>query len=170
MRGVERLLGWLEAVGRVVVVALMALMLVLNVAQAVDRYLLASGFFGYDQYAKLSMVALTFLCLPLVLRQRRLIAVDFLDSRLTGRLGTVRSVVFDLILIVLLAIVFHHGLRVMEVGAYQVIVGTPLTYWTVYLLFNIGMAVCLLFLVVRVAATLLSACGRLGAGAGGRTP
>ena len=138
-----------------VVFALMVTIAVTMFAQAMDRYLIGSGFSAYDQLAKIAMIWLAFLGLPLVLMHRENIAADLIADMLGDGPRKLRNLIFDIVMAALAAIILWHGRPVMRVGAFQDIIGTPFTYWSVYLGLNIGMALTVVVLVARIVATVL---------------
>jgi len=138
-----------------VVFGLMVIIAVAMFAQAVDRYIIGSGFSAYDQLAKIAMIWLAFLGLPLVLMHRENIAADLLSDLLGEGPRKIRNLIFDIMMATLAAIVLWHGRPVMRVGAFQDIIGTPFTYWSVYLGLNIGMALSVVVLVARIVSVFL---------------
>lgn len=149
-----------QALGAVVFF-LMVSIAVMMFAQAVDRYLIGSGFSAYDQLAKIAMIWLAFLGLPLVLMHRENIAADLIAAWMGKRLKALRTLIFDATMAGLAAMILWYGRPVMRVGAFQEIIGTPFTYWSVYLGLNIGMLLTVIVLIARILSALLSRNGAL---------
>nr|WP_309501597.1 TRAP transporter small permease subunit [uncultured Roseovarius sp.] len=138
-----------------VVFVLMVIIAVTMFAQAMDRYIIGSGFSAYDQLAKIAMIWLAFLGLPLVLMHRENIAADLLSDFLGEGARKFRNLLFDIMMAMLATVVLWHGQPVMRVGAFQDIIGTPFTYWSVYCGLNIGMALTVVVLVARIVSVFL---------------
>ncbi|WP_420726119.1 TRAP transporter small permease [Hwanghaeella sp. LZ110] len=136
---------------------LTVIILVAMFLQALDRYLIGSGFSAYDQLAKIAMVWLAFLGFPLALLHRQTVAADLVQGILHPYVVRIRGLVFDALIAVLAASLVWFGAPVMRVGAFQEIIGTPFTYWSIYLGLNIGMGLVVLILVCRITRSLIDA-------------
>src|SRR3546814_3673920 len=74
------------------------------------------------------MVWATFVGAAMALRERRNLVIELIDSKLPATARKIRDVLFNLILLVLTITLLIKSLRVVEVGMWQNIVGTPFTY------------------------------------------
>ncbi|MGQ9652926.1 MAG: TRAP transporter small permease [Thermodesulfobacteriota bacterium] len=144
----DRLLGWY-------IVALMGLLVVLTFLQVLARYLARSPLTGTDQMARICLVWLTFMGAAMAVRTKQNIRIDLLDRYLFSGILSVINISFDLILIVLLAVLGYKGWQVTRVSASQQIVATPFSYDAMYLSVVVGAGLMLLFVLVRLL-------GRLG--------
>lgn len=147
--------SWTNKILTTLVVILMLVTLTAMFAQAVDRYFIHSTIFAYDQIAKISMIWLCFLGLPVVFLKRVNISADLIVELLPKKLVIIRTILFDFIIMFLAIVLVWFGLPVMEVGAFLDIVGVPLTYWSVYLSFNIGMALLVIIKLTQIILTFL---------------
>jgi len=147
MKTAERLLR--QALGFAVFL-LMVAMTVLMFCQSVDRYLIGSGFSAYDQLAKIGMVWLSFIGLPLVLLHRENISADLIRNVLSPRILSLRDLTFDIMIGIMAVMILWYGLPVMRIGAFQDIIGTPFTYWSIYLALNVSMALTALIAFARI--------------------
>lgn len=144
----------LRIVLTVTISLLLAFILLLMFAQAVDRYLVASGFSAYEQYSKMALVWLVFLGFPLALLHYESITADLIAHYLSERMLWIRNLIFDLAMAAMAGLLLLYGLPVMRVGSFMEILGTPFTYWSIYLSFNLGMVLVILILVTRSLSTL----------------
>jgi len=115
-----------------------------------DRYLFKSTFDAYDQLARLSLVWLTFIGFALAFAENRSIRMEILSSALPPVMRKWRDTVFDLAVLALVGLLHVKAWRVAEVGAFQVIIGTPFTYAWSYAAVVVATALLALFLVVRI--------------------
>ena len=153
--------GWaVRAVARVsrlmVMIALFVIFL-FTVGQVADRYLFGTSFSAYDQIARLGLVWLTFIGFAVGVWERANIRVELLEHFLSARAHHRINVVLDVLMLGVGSIVLFEGWRLLEVGAYQSIMGTPLTYEVVYAGLLVGLAALLVFLVARLFETLTGA-------------
>jgi TRAP-type C4-dicarboxylate transport system permease small subunit len=141
----------LDRVVKLAIIVALAMVLIFTVGQVADRYLLKSSFDAHDQFARIGLVWLTFLGIAVGIRNRTNVRIELLShfaSRLTRRNV---AVVLDLVILVVSAFLVIVGARLMEIGAFQAIMGTPLNYDTMYGALLVGMALLALFMVVRFA-------------------
>ncbi|MFM1989344.1 MAG: hypothetical protein RJA99_2301 [Pseudomonadota bacterium] len=147
VRALHRATAWL-------LVAALVAVLGFTVAQVLDRYLLKSAFNAHDQYARLSLVLLTFVGIAAGIRDRVNVRIE-----LVGHLGTpsVRrwaEILLDLATLAMAVLLVVVGWRLLEIGESQPIMGTPFTYRAMYASLLIGMSLLALFLVLRFAQRL----------------
>ena len=128
---------WLESTlawcVRIAAVAFLAIVFVFTVGSAVDRYIYSSPFNAYEQLAKLALVWFTFLGFVLAYRARTNIRVDLIDGVLSVQARRVRDMVGDLIALGIFGVILWKIWRLIEVGANQVIMGTPFSLDAAYL-------------------------------------
>ena len=141
------------------VVVALATVLVFTVGQVVDRHVLATGFSAFDQYARLGLVWLTFLGIALGFRERANIRIDLLDHVLPARFVRWKGLVLDALVLVAAISIVVVGWRLLEVGAFQVLMDTPFTYRAMYAAPIVGFVAMALFLAARIADALTG--GRL---------
>ncbi|MBP0439980.1 TRAP transporter small permease [Tianweitania sediminis] len=139
---------------------LLAFILLLMFAQAADRYLVGSGFSAYEQYSKIALVWLVFLGFPVAILHYESITADLIAHYLSERMLGVRDLIFNFVMAAMAGLLLFYGLPVMRVGSFMEILGTPFTYWSIYLSFNLGMALIILILVARSLAALHAAIAR----------
>lgn len=154
----------IEGIAKIVVALSTALIVIFTLGQVADRYILKGTFNAYDQIARIGLIWMTFVGATMALRERTNIVVDLVDSYLPPRIVAMKAVILDVLSIVLMTLLMRYGLRLLEVGSFQSVMGTPFTYWEVYLSLVVGCALFLVFLLARVAAAafLLMAPGRRG--------
>ncbi len=135
---------------RAMVVLSLFLVFLFTVGQVADRYVLHTSFSAHDQIARLALVWLTFLGFAVGVWERVNIRVEVLDRFLPAPLHRGLALLMDLGMVAVAMLVLVEGWRLLEVGAYQAIMGTPFTYEIVYAGLLVGMAVLVLFLAVRL--------------------
>src|SRR3546814_13446723 len=96
------------------------------------------------------MVWATFVGAAMALRERRNLVIELIDSKLPATARKIRDVLFNLILLVLTITLLIKSLRVVEVGMWQNIVGTPFTYAVSYAALTVSMGLFALFLLLRL--------------------
>src|SRR3546814_13311789 len=99
------------------------------------------------------MVWATFVGAAMALRERRNLVIELIDSKLPATARKIRDVLFNLILLVLTLTLLIKSLRVVEVGMWQNIVGTPFTYAVSYAALTVSLGLLALFLVLRLDGT-----------------
>src|SRR3546814_13729857 len=84
------------------------------------------------------------------LRERRNLVIELIDFKLPATARKIRDVLFNRILLVLTITLLIKSLRVVEVGMWQNIVGTPFTYAVSYAALTVSMGLFALFLLLRL--------------------
>lgn len=141
----------LDLITRVVLVAALAAVLVFTVGQIVDRYIVKSTFDAYDQYARVGLMWLTFIGIAAGVRDRVNIRIDLLNHFAPPRWRNAIGFVLDLGMLAVSVIIVLVGLPLLEVGGFQVIMGTSMTYQTMYTALLSGMGLMIVFLLLRLA-------------------
>jgi len=149
IRGVE----WL---GKAVVAAALIVILVFTLGQIADRYILKGVFNAYDQIACIGLVWMTFIGMAMAIRERVNIVVDILDKYLSAKVVARKQVVLDILSAIVMALLVNYAWHLMQIGGYQSILGTPLTYSVIYSALFAGSIMMLFFLVLRVAGAFRS--------------
>jgi len=141
----------LDGVVKAVIVVALAMVLVFTVGQVTDRYIIKSQFDAHDQFARIGLVWLTFIGIAVGIRNRTNVRIELLGH--LASLATRRrvAVVLDLVMLVVSVFLVIVGARLMEIGAFQAIMGTPLNYDTMYAALLAGMALLAVFMVIRFA-------------------
>lgn len=150
----------LEALVKALVVLALVVVLTFTVGQVADRYVLKTQFDSYDQIARIGMVWLTFLGFALGVRSRSNIRIELVQHALSERARRISGVFLDLVMLAVAIALLSHGWRLLEVGSFQAIMGTPFYYDVMYGALLAGLVLLVLFLVFRIVDTLLG--GRLG--------
>ncbi len=117
---VERVLG-------VVVGALVLVLLGIVLLQLVDRHFFDVGIQAPDQLVRIGVVWLCFLGFASALQSGANIRIEFLEHWLGARERVVLAVVFDTAMLALCCLLAVKGMRLVEVGAGQQLLGTPFT-------------------------------------------
>src|SRR5690242_12482553 len=99
-----RALHWLDVLVEWMVVALMVALVVIVSLQFVDRHFIDTGIAAPDQYARVALVWLTFIGFAIAVRSMLNIRVDLIDSRLPPRARVSLEVLFDALMVLLLAV------------------------------------------------------------------
>lgn len=141
----------LALLGRWVMIVSLAVCLAFTAGQAADRYGPHSPFNSYDQIAQLAMVWLTFIGNMMALRDNANIRVDLIDGFLSASWLRIRNIMSDVAILGLMGLIQVKIWRLVELGAGQVIIGTPFTSAHAYLALALGSALCILIVVVRLA-------------------
>jgi len=144
-------LRWVERIARIYLVAMMLVILAFTVGQVVDRYILKSTFNAYDQLARMGLVWATFIGLALGFREHANIRIDLIDHVLPRHAVLIKQLVFDVAVLALVILINIESWRVVEVGAFQMVIGTPFTYELVYLALTCGTVLLGLFALLRIA-------------------
>ena len=141
----------LDGVVKAVIVLALAMVLVFTVGQVTDRYFIKSQFDAHDQFARIGMVWLTFIGIAVGIRNRTNVRIELLGH--LASLATRRrvAVVLDLVMLVVSVFLVIVGARLMEIGAFQAIMGTPLNYDIMYAALLAGMSLLAVFMVIRFA-------------------
>jgi TRAP-type C4-dicarboxylate transport system permease small subunit len=141
-----RLLDW--AVKAAMVIAI-GMVLVFTVVQVADRYVLKSSFFGYDQFARIGLVWLTFLGIAVGIRDRTNIRIELLNHLAPRNVRRALSLVLDIVILVVSILLVVVGVRLLDVGSFHAIMGTDLNYNIMYAALLTGLGLLILFLVLR---------------------
>lgn len=137
-----------RATSALLIAALVAV-LGFTVAQVLDRYLVKSAFNAHDQYARLALVLLTFVGIAAGIRDRVNVRIELIGHFASPKVRAATSVVLDGVMLAMSVLLCFVGWRLLEIGETQPIMGTPLTYRSMYGSLLIGMALLVVFLVLR---------------------
>ena len=140
---------WLRGLVGVVLALAMVGVLVFTVGQVADRYLIKSAFDAHDQYARISLVWLTFIGIAVGIRDRANVRIELVGHLAPVHLRHWISLVLELITVVVAAFIMFVGWRLLEIGAFQSIIGTSLNYDVMYVGMLTGMGLMVLFIVLR---------------------
>lgn len=133
VRALHRATAWL-------LVAALVAVLGFTVAQVLDRYLVKSAFNAHDQYARVALVLLTFVGIAAEdSRDRANVRIELLAHFASARVRAAASVVLDLATLAMSVLLLVVGWRLLEIGESQPIMGTPLTYRSMYAALLAGM-------------------------------
>lgn len=119
-------------------------------AQVFWRYVLNAPLLWPEEVARYSFIWLTFLGLPLLLRQGELIAVETLAERLPARLRAALPTLTGLLTAPLLVVLVWQGYWMMKVVAGQVAPATGIPAAWLYLAAPLGGALSLFYLAERL--------------------
>ncbi len=150
----ERALKGLELLLRWYLVALMALVVILTFVQVVARYVMASPFTGTDNLARIVLAWMTFIGAAVATGQGKNIRIETFEKYMSPRVIKALGVVFDVVLIVLLAMLVIKGWQVTLIGSNQMIIATPFNYDVMYASLVAGSLIMLLYIVLRLLARL----------------
>lgn len=148
---IERVLGWAVAV-------LVAIALAIVAGQFVDRHFFDLPWDAPDQFARITVVWLCFLGTALALPQGSAIRIDLFDHVLPARFLAWREMIFDVLLLAMLLVLAIKGWTVVQIGASQILLGTPFTADLPYSGLFVGALLGALFIATRIVRRLL---GRL---------
>ena len=141
----------LEWLVRIAIVIAMAMVLIFTVGQVTDRYIVKSSFDAHDQFARIGMVWLTFLGIAVGIRHRINVRIELLSHFASPALRRHVATVLDLVTLVVSVLLVVVGAQLLEIGAFQAIMGTSLNYDTMYGALLVGMSLLALFMVLRFA-------------------
>lgn len=111
---------------------LMGLALASGAMGVYDRYVEQLTWGAFDQYARMALVGLVFVSLPVAVRRGEGIRLRLVESRL-GEKGRRRlHSLFDLCVILVCAVYLSTARQMIQVGSTQGVLGTPLDYGAVY--------------------------------------
>jgi TRAP-type C4-dicarboxylate transport system permease small subunit len=127
LKTIEAVLRMIERVAGLAVAALVAVALIIVSGQFIDRHFIDIPWDAPDQFARITIVWLCFLGTALALSEGAAIRIDLFDHVLPPRMLAWRDAVFDLLLLGMLAVLVVTGWTVVQVGASQLILGTPFT-------------------------------------------
>ena len=140
---------WLDKLLRWYIILLMAILVVLTFMQVLARYAMHFPATGTDQMARIASVWLTFMGAAVAVGKNKNIRIEIIEKYLPEAVRNGLHLAFDLLLIVLLAVLSVKAYEVMKIGATQDIVATPFTYAAIYSSIFAGSVIMLLFLLVR---------------------
>jgi len=133
-----------KAVGAVLI-ALIAVIVVVIFAQVFWRYVLSAPLLWPEEGARYCFIWVCFLGLPLLLRQRELIAVDALVRLLPMRVAAVLPLVCLLLAVPLLVVLVWKGAAMIALVAGQVAPATRIPAGWLYLAAPVGGALSLFY-------------------------
>lgn len=149
-----RIVASLATLVRIAVVLALVSILVFTVGSVVDRHLLKSDVLAFDQYSRVGLVWLTFLGLAIGFRERANIRIDLIEHFLPERIIRPKAVALDLLVLAVAGLMIAVGWRLLEVGAFQVLMDTVFTYETMYGALLLGLVLLCLFLCLRIVDAL----------------
>lgn len=141
---IDTAIGWVTA-------ALVALMLVVIVAQAANRYFDLLVFNAFDQVARVAMVWVAFIALIAVFARGTNVRVDLLDQSFGSRLCYLRSLFGDLLGAAVMTVIHVKSWPLLEIGADMPVTGTPMTLAWSYMALTVGSLGLGLFFLGRAA-------------------
>ncbi len=112
--------GGLDLLQRVlitIVTLLIAVSAVLLFWQVTDRLVFSGGQNWIDEFARLSLIWMTFLGAAALIRERRHLAVDYIVGKFSPRLKVVFSVAADLLILALVVLLLWHTPSSLEAAA-----------------------------------------------------
>ena len=143
INAVETLLQWLIA-------ALMLGLLGIVVAMFVDRHFITLPMAAPDQYARIALVWICFIGFALAVRAGVSIRVDMIDARLPVFWRNVLAGCFDVILLILVALLAVKTWPVVQIGLDQLLLGTDIPAAVPSASLLVCCALLLIFLVLRI--------------------
>lgn len=150
----------LEMLVKVLVVLALVVVLTFTVGQVADRYLLKTQFDAHDQIARIGMVWMAFLGFALGVRDRMNIRIEVIQHFLPESIRRIAGIFLDGVMLAISLALLANGWQLLDVGSFQAIMGTPFYYDVMYGALLAGLILLVVFLVLRMADTLLG--GRLG--------
>jgi TRAP-type C4-dicarboxylate transport system permease small subunit len=151
----QRALPLLALLFEWVIVALMVSLVAIVALQFVDRHFIDTGIAAPDQYARIALVWLTFIGFAIAVRAAVNIRVDLIDAHLPAKVRFVLAMVFDALLLVLLAVLVPGSWRLIEIGKDQELLGTVFTAAVPAAGVLISCVLMLLFVGLRLALRLM---------------
>lgn len=109
------------------VVALMVSLVAIVSLQFIDRHFIDTGIAAPDQYARVALVWLTFVGFAIAVRAALNVRVDLIDAHLPPRVRYFLALLFDALMLLLLAILVPGSWRLIEIGKDQMLLGTAFT-------------------------------------------
>jgi len=146
----------LEGLAKVTTALAILCVLIFTLGQVADRYILKGSFNAYDQIARIGLIWMTFLGAALALRERANIVVDLIDGYLSPKVVRIKALILDALSFALMILLLGYAFRLLEVGAYQTVMGTPFTYREVYLALVLGSILFIVFLAARIVTDVIS--------------
>jgi TRAP-type transport system small permease protein len=123
----NRALHVLDVLLEWVIVALMVSLVAIVALQFVDRHFIDTGIAAPDQYARISLIWLTFIGFAVALRAAVNIRVDLIDAHLPQKVRHFLEMAFDALLIALLIVMIPGTWRLIVIGKDQDLLGTIFT-------------------------------------------
>jgi TRAP-type C4-dicarboxylate transport system permease small subunit len=159
MRWLEALADALDWAGRWVTnLALLGLLGIVTL-QIVDRHFTDVPIVAPDAYARILLIWVTFVGFALASRAGLAIRVDLMDHWLPEHVRRGLEILFDLAKLAVLVLLVIKGWTLVEIGAYQSILGTDLTTAVPNAGLWVGSVMLLVFVVIGL---LRSRFGRVG--------
>ncbi len=152
--GVLRALRWLDRLLAWFVAALVVALVAIVAGQLIDRHFIDIPIQAPDQYARIGLVWLTFTGFALAIRGNVAVRVDIIDHFLPPEARRWIGIASDGVLLVMLVVLAIKGWAVYEVGAGQLILGTPFTAGLPNAALVAGVALMLLYVSIRLVARL----------------
>lgn len=141
----ERVASW------VVAVALLGLLLIVTL-QVVDRHFVTVPIAAPDAYARILLIWSAFIGFALAVKAGLAIRVDLLDHWLPCGVRRLIEICFHLLKLAVLTVLIWKGWALVEIGAYQLILGTDLTTTVP----NSGLWVALILIFIFVSIEILN--------------
>jgi len=141
-------------VNQAIVFAAMLVVLVFTFGQAVDRYALHTAFDAHDQIAKVGLVWLVFAGMAVAYTQRENLRIDLIAKYLPPAVVRWRDAAFEVAILGVCLLVNFKAWSVLEVAAFQQIMGTPLTNAVPYSAILLGTAAIAFTCVLRLVDAL----------------
>jgi len=147
VRLLHRLSRWLLAIS-------LATVMIFTVAQVLDRYIFKSAFNAHDQFARMSLVLLTFVGVAVGIRDRANVRIEVLGHFAGARIQRIAALLLDAVILALAIAIMWANTLLLEIGAMQPILGTPFSYRIMYGGLMVGMGLLVVFLLLRFINTL----------------
>lgn len=123
----QRLSRMLDRLGRIYLGALLVAVLLLMTGRALDRYFFHTRFDAYEQLAGMGVVWITFFGFAMAFRDDRNLRVELLENLLPAWVDRIRRIVFDVVVLIMAAVINLAGWPVFFVSSTQHVIGTPFT-------------------------------------------
>lgn len=146
----RRTLQWLDRALAWFVASLVVGLVAIVTSQLVDRHFIDVPIHAPDQYARIGLVWLTFLGFALAIRGNVAVRVDIIDHWLPPAVRRWVGIASDLMLLLMLCVISLKGWAVVEVGAGQILLGTPFTAALPAAALVIGAVLMIFYVAVRV--------------------
>ena len=122
-----RALRLLDLLVEWVVIALMVSLVAIVALQFIDRHFIDTGIAAPDQYARVALVWLTFIGFAVAVRAAVNIRVDLIDAHLPPKVRAILAIGFDVLMVLLVAVMVPGCWRLIEIGKDQDLLGTAFT-------------------------------------------
>ena len=122
-----RALRLLDLLVEWVVIALMFSLVAIVALQFIDRHFIDTGIAAPDQYARVALVWLTFIGFAVAVRAAVNIRVDLIDAHLPPKVRAILAIGFDVLMVLLVAVMVPGCWRLIEIGKDQDLLGTVFT-------------------------------------------